>query len=121
MIIERLLIIFIWVILILGRGLNVRTSGVSSPENPMLLIRCNEKNLMVFHIGMETPEMNALIDLNPFGLPQMSRNRQAELKALCSKRFKKVLEKKDVRLITYRQLISEVGLEQMTSPNELDY
>ena len=69
-----------------------------------------KKQLMVFHIGLATPEMNALVDLNPFGPPKMSRHRHAELTALCSKKFKKILKQKKVRLITYRKLISEQGL-----------
>nr|MBC8491402.1 ChbG/HpnK family deacetylase [Candidatus Neomarinimicrobiota bacterium] len=34
-------------------------------------------NLLVFHIGKDTPEMQAMKDLNPFGLPEMSKHRQA--------------------------------------------
>ena len=70
-------------------------------------------NLMVFHIGMETPEMNALIDLNSFGLSQMSRHRHTELKALCSRNFRNNIKKNNIQLITYRELISTVGLENM--------
>ena len=80
-----------------------------------------KKQLMVFHIGLATPEMNALVDLNPFGPPKMSRHRHAELTALCSKKFKKILKQKKVRLITYRKLISEQGLENMTAPSTRDY
>ncbi len=74
------------------------------------------KHLAVFHIGMATPEMNALVDMNPGGLPQMSLHRQAELKALCSKKFQKVLKARNIRLVTYREIIAEVGLENMKSP-----
>ncbi len=80
-----------------------------------------KKQLMVFHIGLATPEMNALVDLNPFGPPKMSRHRHAELTALCSKKFKKILKQKKVRLITYRKWISEQGLENMTAPSTRDY
>ena len=80
-----------------------------------------KKQLMVFHIGLATPEMNALVDLNPFGPPKMSRHRHAELTALCSKKFKKILKQNKVRLITYRKLISEQGLENMTAPSTRDY
>jgi len=79
------------------------------------------KHLAVFHIGMETPEMSSLVDLNPFGLPEMSRHRQAELKALCSKKFKKILKQRNFRLITYRELILEEGLENMKAPSVRDY
>ncbi|MCI0494045.1 ChbG/HpnK family deacetylase [candidate division KSB1 bacterium] len=79
------------------------------------------KNLAVFHIGMETPEMNALVDLNQFGLARMSEHRQAELKALCSKKFQKILKAKHIRLVTYREMIGEVGLDSMKSPVNKDY
>jgi len=78
-------------------------------------------HLAVFHIGMETPEMNALVDLNPGGLPQMSQHRQGELKALCSKKFKKILKAKNIRLVTYRDVIAEVGLSNMKSPVNSGY
>ncbi len=78
-------------------------------------------HLAVFHIGMETPEMNALVDLNPGGLPQMSQHRQGELKALCSKKFKKILKAKNIRLVTYRDVIAEVGLANMKSPVNSGY
>ena len=69
--------------------------------------------LLVFHIGVNTPEMEALVDLNIFGLPYMSRHRYAELKAVCSPKFRKILEKNNILPITYRELISEVGLENI--------
>jgi len=79
------------------------------------------KHLAVFHIGMETSEMNALVDLNKFGLAQMSQHRHAELKALCSKEFKKILKAKNIRLVAYREIIAEVGLQNMKSPVSKDY
>ncbi|HEX9975332.1 MAG TPA: ChbG/HpnK family deacetylase [bacterium] len=79
------------------------------------------KHLAVFHIGIETPEMNALVDLNQFGLARMSEHRQAELKALCSKKFEKILKTKTIRLVTYREIIADVGLQNMKSPVNKDY
>jgi hypothetical protein len=79
------------------------------------------KHLAVFHIGMETPEMNALVDLNQFGLAQMSEHRQAELNALCSRKFRNALKSKNIRLVTYREIIAEAGLESMESPVSKDY
>ena len=79
------------------------------------------KHLAVFHIGIETSEMNALVDLNQFGLARMSQHRNAELKALCSKKFKKILKMKNVRLVTYQEIIAEVGLQNMKSPANKDY
>lgn len=72
--------------------------------------------LGVFHIGLETAEMGALIDLNTFGLKEMSRYRQGELRALCAPRTAKVLREKKIRLRTYRDVIEEVGVEHMQPP-----
>ncbi len=72
--------------------------------------------LMVFHIGLETPEMDALADLNVSGLAQMSRHRQAELGALTSERFLALLKETGVRLRTYRDLVEREGIEGMRRP-----
>ncbi len=72
--------------------------------------------LLVFHVGLETPEMNALVDLNSFGLPEMSTYRNAERGALLSEPFRDALNRKGVRLVTYRDLISERGLDAMQRP-----
>ena len=77
--------------------------------------------LAVFHIGMETPEMDALTDMNSFGLVQMSRHRQAELYALCSVKVRESIQEKGIRLITYRDAIAEVGLQNMQAPKASDY
>jgi predicted glycoside hydrolase/deacetylase ChbG (UPF0249 family) len=69
--------------------------------------------LLVFHIGLENPEMDALTDLNSFGLLGMSRYRQAELRALVSDRFRNLVERKGIRLLTYRDVIQRVGLQNM--------
>jgi len=69
--------------------------------------------LLVFHVGLETPEMNALIDLNAFGLPGMSKYRQGELRALTSDRLRETVARNGIRLITYRDLIRRVGLQNM--------
>ncbi|MCK4296042.1 MAG: polysaccharide deacetylase family protein, partial [Candidatus Marinimicrobia bacterium] len=52
-------------------------------------------NLTVIHLGMETPEMDALVDLNyPADPFRVSIHRQAELDALCSGAFEKALSNK---------------------------
>jgi predicted glycoside hydrolase/deacetylase ChbG (UPF0249 family) len=71
-------------------------------------------NLLVCHIGMDTPELQAMIDLNSFGMKEMSRHRQAELNALLS--LKKEILSGSLRLINYEKLISERGLKSMTRP-----
>ena len=71
---------------------------------------------MVSHIGMETPEMDALVDYNVTGLPNVSKHRHAELKALTSPEFRELHKEKNVRLMTYRELIEKVGLLNMKRP-----
>lgn len=73
--------------------------------------------LMVFHTGLDTPEMQALVDLNAFGLTEMSRHRAAELRALTSQEFRNLLEERHLQPITYRDLIEKVGLRHMTRPD----
>lgn len=70
-------------------------------------------NLLVFHIGMETEEMNALVDLNPFGPAEMSKHRAAEFSALTSPVFRSLLKDRQFDLMTYRELIRRVGLSSM--------
>lgn len=75
-------------------------------------------NLLVFHIGMQTDEMNALVDLNSFGLNQMSKHREAELDILKSQAFRTMLVDRQFDLVTYRQLIKRTGLTAMKRPSE---
>ena len=72
--------------------------------------------LFVFHIGMRTPEMDALVDQNDFGLKEMSRHREAELHALLSPGFRRALEDQRVEFLTYRRLIDREGLDAMKRP-----
>ncbi len=73
-------------------------------------------NLIVSHIGIDNEELSALKDLNSFGLKQMSKHRQAELNAWKSKKILDELESKEFSLITYKQLIDAIGLENMKRP-----
>ncbi|HJQ11159.1 MAG TPA: ChbG/HpnK family deacetylase [Gemmatimonadaceae bacterium] len=74
-------------------------------------------NLVVTHVGLDNAELGALIDMNTDGaLPDMSKNRQGELDAITSQRVRDALKARDVRLITYRQLIAMKGLSSMHRP-----
>lgn len=74
-------------------------------------------NMVVTHVGIDDAELGALLDMNTSGpLAEMSKNRQGELDALTSRRFREALEARNVRLITYRQLIELLGLRAMTRP-----
>lgn len=71
-------------------------------------------NVLVSHVGIDDAELGALVDMNT-GQPlaDMSKNRQGELDALTSRRFRDALAaRKDVQLITYRQLIEMQGRTQ---------
>ena len=78
-------------------------------------------NLLVCHIGKDFPELQAMIDMNSFGLPEMSKHRNAELNALISAQQQNIFEKNNIRLINYSNLINEIGLDKMKSPVETGY
>ena len=76
-------------------------------------------NLVVTHVGIDNAELGALLDMNTSGpLPDMSKNRQGELDELTSPRFSEALKARNIRLITYRQLIEMKGLKSMKRPEE---
>ena len=78
-------------------------------------------NLLVMHIGMDTPELKAMKDLNPFGLTDMSQHRQDELKCLTSEEFKNALDVYELRPINYNYLVKAIGLQNMTRPEIKEY
>jgi len=74
-------------------------------------------NLVVTHVGIDDAELGALLDMNTDGaLPEMSKNRQGELDALTSQRFRDALKARNIQLLTYRQLIAMQGLRSMRRP-----
>ncbi len=72
--------------------------------------------LFVVHIGLDTPEMSAMEDLNIFGPKEMSKHRQAELRALLAPAFQQLIHKSKYRLVNYRMLNEEKGLNTMKRP-----
>ena len=72
--------------------------------------------LFVIHVGLDTPEMSALEDANPFGPKEMSKHRNGELNALISPQFQQLLHDPKYRLINYRMLTEEKGLSAMKRP-----
>ncbi len=72
--------------------------------------------LFVIHVGLDTPEMNALEDLNPFGPKQMSLHRNAEFQAIVSPRFQLLLKTAKYRAVNYRMLNQAKGLASMKRP-----
>jgi len=74
-------------------------------------------NLVVTHVGIDNAELGALLDMNSDGgLLEMSKNRQGELDAITSQRFRDALKARNVQLLTYRQLIAIQGLKSMRRP-----
>jgi thioredoxin reductase len=78
-------------------------------------------NLLVCHIGKDNDELKAMIDLNSFGLSEMSAHRESELNALLKAKQEKIFEKNNIRTITYNDLIKEFGLNSMRSPEQTGY
>jgi len=74
-------------------------------------------NMVITHVGIDDAELGALLDMNTSNpLPDMSKNRQGELDALTSRRFSDALKARNVRLLTYRQVIDMQGLQVMRRP-----
>lgn len=75
-------------------------------------------NMVVIHVGLMQPEMNALFDMNSNmmngkdGKPLTSLHRQTELNMMLSPEFKALANKKFV-LTNYTVLVKEKGLESM--------
>lgn len=84
-------------------------------------IESGKINLLVCHIGKDYPELQSMIDMNSFGLPEMSKHREAELNALISAKHQNIFEKNNFKLINYSDLISEIGLDKMKPPVESGY
>ncbi len=79
-------------------------------------------NLIVVHLGLETSEMNALIDMNnPDDPYRVSQHRQAELLALSSPAFRGAILKNNIDLTTYGKIISQDGLDSMKRPVNPEY
>jgi len=73
-------------------------------------------HLQVLHIAPAQSDMNALTDLNPGGLPNMATHRHEELQAILSDTFREAVSARNVRLVTYRDLVRERGLDAMARP-----
>ena len=86
------------------------------PDSMLLKLRTLEPGgtkLFVIHVGLDSPEMSAMDDANPFGPKEMSKHRNAELNGLVSPQFQQLLHDPKFRLINYRVLNEEKGLKAM--------
>ena len=87
----------------------------------MANLSTNKVNLMVMHIAQATPEMNALVDMNNADQhsetkPLVAMHRSAELNILLSKQFQDMVKAGLVKLVTYRDLVKQEGLDKMKAP-----
>ncbi len=72
--------------------------------------------LFVIHIGLDSPEMSAMEDANPWGPKDMSKHRNAERSALVSPPFQQLLRDPKYRLVNYLMVNEEKGLGAMKRP-----
>ena len=73
--------------------------------------------LLVMHLGLETDEMTALVDVNnPSDPYRVAQHRQAELDALTSPAFRRAIADRGIKLTTYREIIEQRGLAAMARP-----
>ena len=95
----------------------------ASPENKIdtMLLKVKtaqpgHTKLLVIHIGLDSPEMSAMEDANPFGPKDMGKHRNGELNALISARFQQLIHGPKYRLVNYGMLTREMGLSAMKRP-----
>ena len=81
----------------------------------------NKINLLVCHIGKDQAELQAMIDMNSFGLSEMSTHREAELNALLATQKQNLFDSNGIKLINYSDLIKQIGLGNMKSPIDTGY
>jgi hypothetical protein len=62
--------------------------------------------LLVSHIGIQSPEQDALIHTKPEDVfpDGVGRHRFAELNAITNKEIKDLIRERDIRLVSYRDL-----------------
>lgn len=89
--------------------------------NTLNNLKTGQINLLVCHIAKDNDEMRAMIDLNSFGLKEMSKHREAELKALYSAVKSDAFNQREIKLINYNDLIKLYGLDSLKSPLETGY
>ncbi|MEQ9309480.1 MAG: ChbG/HpnK family deacetylase [Balneolaceae bacterium] len=84
-------------------------------------LKSDQYNLFVTHVGKDSPELAAMIDLNPFGPEFMSKHRSAELDAFTSPEFLQLIRENNIQLLNYSDIINTHGLKAMESPINSGY
>jgi len=78
--------------------------------------------LLVMHLGLDGPEMAALIDVNnPTDSDRVGIHRGAELEALLSDEFRQAIAESNIQLVNYRDIIERYGLDAMQRPTGPGY
>jgi predicted glycoside hydrolase/deacetylase ChbG (UPF0249 family) len=77
-------------------------------------------NLLVMHVAEDTPEMEALVDMNDAGMhsetqPIVAMHRSTELSILLSPEFQQLVKNGQIKLVTYRDLAGK----PMKRPSDL--
>lgn len=60
--------------------------------------------LIVVHPGLDTPEMRAMKDEDPEGIQDIAKHRSAVTNALTSDKVKRIVEKREIKLVSYRDV-----------------
>jgi len=95
------------------------TEPVNKPDSMLLKLKTLQPgpvNLFVIHVGLDTPEMAAMEDANPWGPKDMSKHRNGELNGLLAPEFQELLHDPKYRLVNYRMINTEKGLGSMKRP-----
>jgi predicted glycoside hydrolase/deacetylase ChbG (UPF0249 family) len=98
-------------------------TAVSTPELRAVVERLAEEHgfgLSRYFGEASTPEMSAMVDMNNQTDPyRVAVHRQAELEAITSPAFRAAIEEAGIELLTYKNIVSELGLESMAPPEDL--
>src|SRR5262245_21956296 len=78
----------------------------------------NDVNLIVMHVAQDTPEMEALIDMNDADMhsdtkPLVAMHRSKELSILLSQQFQDLAKNGSLKLVTYGDVVKKVGVDHM--------
>ena len=85
-------------------------------------LEAGQTTLLVMHLGIDGPEMAALIDVNnPSDPARVGIHRGAELEALLSPEFRQAIDQRGLRLVNYRDIIERHGLGAMQRPKTAGY
>ncbi|MEO7924836.1 MAG: ChbG/HpnK family deacetylase [Chitinophagaceae bacterium] len=95
------------------------TAPADKPDSMLLKLKTlqpGRTNLFVIHVGLDSPEMAVMEDLNVFGPKEMSKHRFAELTGLLSPAFQALVRDPKYRLVNYRMMNKEKGLPGIQRP-----